>query len=153
MSGTALTDCKLDFSSWAYLAGCKISKIFWHHIWLTQNKTYPDAMLLMPTPCKMHPSLYKLIAPKYGKNNHICNNWGTIINMEEHEAVLSICAPFRQLLKPLSQNYMTTQSLLSSFYHLSPFPRLSHFQNAGPVHVSINFDQKVLDWSGKYHKH
>ena len=40
---------------------------------------------------------------------------------------------------------MTTQSLLSSFYYLSPSPHLSHFQNAGPVHVSINFDQKVLD--------
>ena len=67
--------------------------------------------------------------------------------MKEHEAVLSTSAPFRQLLKPLSQKYMTTQSLLSSFYHLSPSPspHLSHFQNAGPVHVSVNSDQKVPD--------
>ena len=65
--------------------------------------------------------------------------------MEELEAVLSTSAPFRWLLKPLSQKYMTTQSLLSSFYYLSPSPHLSHFQNAGPVHVSINFDRKVLD--------
>ena len=26
------------------------------------------------TVCKMHPSLYKLTTPRYGKNNHICNN-------------------------------------------------------------------------------
>ena len=61
MSGTVLSDCKLDFSSWAYLARGKISKNFWQ----------PDAILVIPTPCKMY--------PKYGKNNHVRNNCVKIV--------------------------------------------------------------------------